>query len=207
MLSLLKRKSDAPAVSTVPAWHPNFRDFEKLPDIKVVRTAFFINAAAIALLVGLASYFAISEWQLHVLRTQIAARQSEIDRDKKPNDAQVALYRKFQAEETKVKDVESFITSKPIVSEILIRLARTLPENIALNVIELRDAGLVLRLSVRDADKFARTVEASSISVSLAGCAIWSASTVRASWSASRISRRCGARSRHSWSGRRCSAA
>ena len=46
MLSLLKKKSDA-AAPAVPAWHPNFRDYEKLPDVKVVRTAFFINAAAI----------------------------------------------------------------------------------------------------------------------------------------------------------------
>lgn len=151
MLSLLKRKSDAAAAPTVPSWHPNFRDFEKLPDIKVVRTAFFINAAAIALFISLGTYLAISEWQLHVVRTQIAARQADIDRDKKPSDAQVALYRKFKAEETKVNDVENFVTSKPVVSEILIRLARTLPENVVLNAIELRDVGLVLRLSVHGA--------------------------------------------------------
>jgi hypothetical protein len=149
MLSLLKRKSDGAAAPTVPAWHPNFRNYERLPDVKVVRTAFFVNAAAIAVLISLGTYFVIREMQLHVLRTQIAARQSEIDRDKKPSDAQVALFRKFETEQKKVEDVDAFVTSKPVVSEILIRLARTLPENIALKSIDLRDAGLVLRMYVR----------------------------------------------------------
>ena len=33
----------------MPAWHPNFRNYEKLPDIKVVRTAFFVNGVNCAL--------------------------------------------------------------------------------------------------------------------------------------------------------------
>ena len=57
MPPLLKKKSDAAAVSLVPAWHPNFRNFEKLPDIKVVRTAFFVNGAALFLAVALLIYF------------------------------------------------------------------------------------------------------------------------------------------------------
>lgn len=149
MRSLLKRKSEAAAGPAIPAWHPNFRDYERLPDVKLVRTAFFVNAAAIAVLISLATYFAISEWQLHVLRAQIATRQSEIDRDKKPSDAQVALFRKFETEEKKVAEVDAFVASKPSVSEILMRLARTLPENIACNAIELRENGLTLKLIVR----------------------------------------------------------
>ena len=48
MLSLLKKKPDAAAANLTPAWHPNFRNFERLPDTKVVRTTFFINGGAIA---------------------------------------------------------------------------------------------------------------------------------------------------------------
>jgi len=149
MLTLLKRKSKGTASPAVPAWHPNFRDYDRLPDVKTVRTAFFINVAAIAICLSLATYLASHEWQLHVVRSQIATRQAEIDRDKKPSDAQVVIYRKFQAEEARVKDVEAFVTSRPLVSELLIRIARTLPENIALNSFDLRSVGLVLKLAVR----------------------------------------------------------
>ena len=44
MLSLTK-KSDAVPVAA-PLWHTNFRNFDRLPDTKVVRTAFFVNTAA-----------------------------------------------------------------------------------------------------------------------------------------------------------------
>src|SRR3954462_112783 len=99
MLSLLKKKSDAAAAPQVPPWHPNFRNYEKLPDIKVVRTAFFVNVAAITIALAAAIFFGLKEWQLHVLRGQIAVRQGQIDRDKKGSDQAIALFKKFQAEE------------------------------------------------------------------------------------------------------------
>ena len=46
MLSLLKKKTEASPASLLPSWHPNFRRFEALPDIKPVRTAFFVNGIA-----------------------------------------------------------------------------------------------------------------------------------------------------------------
>ena len=41
----LTKKSDAQS-AVAPVWHPNFRNFERLPDTKVVRTTFFVNTAA-----------------------------------------------------------------------------------------------------------------------------------------------------------------
>ena len=148
-MPLLKKKSDAATGPAVPAWHPNFRDYETLPDVKVVRTAFFVNGAAILIFVSLAIYFGIHEWQLHVIRGQIAEWQQQIDRDRKQSDQDVALFKKFQAEEAKVDDVDSFVKARPVVSEILVRLAQTLPENIAVDSFELRSNGVSLRLTVR----------------------------------------------------------
>lgn len=151
MLSLLKKKSDAAAVSQTPAWHANFRNYEKLPDIKVVRTAFFVNAASISVALALLIYFGFQEWQLHTLRVQVAEWQRLIERDKKASSEAVALFKKFQTEEAKINELEAFIKSKPLVSEIVTRLAETLPPNIALDNLDLREAGLTLRFSVRGA--------------------------------------------------------
>ena len=57
MLSLLKRKPEAAAVSEMPPWHPNLRNFARLPDTKVVRTAFFINGASVFIALGLLLWF------------------------------------------------------------------------------------------------------------------------------------------------------
>ena len=151
MLSLLKKKSNAAAAPTVPHWHPNFRNFEKLPDIKVVRTAFFVNGAAISVALALGIYCGIHEWKLRVVKGQIAEEQRKIDRDKRPSDQAVALFKKFQVEEARINEVDDFIKSKPIVSKLLLRFGETLPPNIAIDNIDLREQGLVLRLSVRGA--------------------------------------------------------
>jgi len=149
MLPLLKKKSDAAAAPLVPSWHPNFRNFEKLPDIKVVRTAFFVNGAALFLALALAIYFCFQEWQLHVLGSQIAELQRQIDHDKKESDQNKDLYNKFKAEEAKILEVDSFTKSKLIVSDLLLHLGQTLPANISLESLDLRETGLSLRITVR----------------------------------------------------------
>lgn len=155
MLSLLKKKSDAAAAPAVPNWHPNFRNFEKLPDTKVVRTAFFVNVAAITVALALGIYFGAKEWQLHVLNGQLAEEERKIARDKKTSDQAVALFKKFQAEEARVQEVDAFIKSKLIVSTVLLRLGQTLPPSVALDNADFRDIGLVLRLSVKGAPETA----------------------------------------------------
>lgn len=149
MLSLLKRKSDADAPLALPAWHPNFRNYKKLPDVKVVRTAFFVNGLAIVVAISLGAYVGFREYQLNGVNKQITEVQAQIDRDKKISDQAVALFKKFQAEEVKVTEVETFVKSKPLVSVLIMRLAQTLPANIALDNIDFRDTGMTLRLSVK----------------------------------------------------------
>jgi hypothetical protein len=149
MLSLLKKKSDADAPLAQPVWHPNFRNYKKLPDVKAVRTAFFVNGVAILVTVALGAFLGFREYQLNGVNAQIAEAQAQIDRDKKVSDQAVALFKKFQAEETEVLEVETFVKSKPIISTLLIRLGETVPSNVALDNIDIRDAGMTLRLSVR----------------------------------------------------------
>ncbi len=149
MLSLLKKKSESAELPAPPSWHPNFRIRETLPDVKPVRTAFFVNGAAILVAASLAIYVGIGEWQLHTLKTQLAQTQAQINRDKPASDQAVAMFKKFQADEAKVNEVSAFVKSKPLVSELVLRLARTLPANIAIDSLDLREAGVTLRLAVR----------------------------------------------------------
>jgi hypothetical protein len=148
MLSLLKKKSEVNAPQ-VPAWHPNFRNFEKLPDTKVVRTAFFVNVFAIAVTVALALYVGSREWDFYSLKNQVAEKQQQIDQNRPGSEQAVALYRKFQAEAAKVTEVEGFVSSRLVVSDMLIHLGATLPKNIALDRFDLRDSELILAATIR----------------------------------------------------------
>lgn len=149
MLSLLKKKTAVAEMPMVRAWHPNFRNYEKLPDIKVVRTAFFVNGAAILVATALGILLGFREWQLHVVNNQIAHVEGLINRDKRVSDQAIALFKKFQADETRVTEVDSFVKSKTLISVLMLRLAETLPGNVAIDSLDLRDTGLTMRLAVR----------------------------------------------------------
>lgn len=149
MLPFLKKKSDAAAAPTVPAWHPNFRNYEKLPDIKVVRTAFFVNVGAVAVTLACGILFGRTEWQLRSLRTQVAEQERIITKNK-PTSAKAEVdFGKFKAEEAKIMEVDGFVKSKPPISELLVHLGETLPPDVAVDSFDLRETGLVLRLTVR----------------------------------------------------------
>ncbi len=142
MLSLLKKKKKPDAAASeapqVPAWHPNFRNYQQLPDIKVVRTAFFVNGAAVFVALGLAVFLGQREYELHSLRSQIAAYQTQIDRDQPGSEKAKDLFKKFQEQEKRINEVDAFTKSKPLISEILLRLGETRTKNISLDAIEVR---------------------------------------------------------------------
>lgn len=150
MAPLLTRKSDASA-STVPAWHPNLRIVEQLPDTKVVRTAFFVNGAAVLVAIILALYLGHQEWKLHGVNREIADWQTQIDTHKKESQDKVALYAEFKMEEAKTNEVATFVSSKPIVSEIVLRLGTITPKKIALDGLNFQDSGLSIKATVKGA--------------------------------------------------------
>lgn len=115
----------------------------------MVRTAFFINGAAVSVTLALAIYFGFQEWQVRVLRGHITDVEKRLTSDKSASEQIVGLFKKFQAEEAKVNEVNAFITSRPVVSDLILHLGRTLPADIAIDTLDLRENGLVLRLSVR----------------------------------------------------------
>jgi len=155
MPSLLKKKPDAAAAVVLPPWHPNFRNFERLPDTKVVRTAFFVNAVAIVIALSTLLWFAYQEYQIRDLRHQIEQWETQINRDKRGSDLAIALYKKFQAEAARVSDVEAFIKAKPVVSDLLMHLGQTLPPNIALDSFDLRENSIRLTGTIRGAPDLA----------------------------------------------------
>ena len=148
MLSFLKKKTDGSADQT-PAWHPNFRNYERLPDIKVVRTAFFVNGATAFVAIALAVYLGMREYELHSLTLQQAQMQDQIDATTSASTQAIAQFNKFREEENRAKEVDTFLKSKVSPSRLLVRLAETRPENIAIDQIDIRDNGINIKGSVK----------------------------------------------------------
>jgi hypothetical protein len=145
-MPLLKlKKSERASVPLVPPWHPNFRNFERLPDVKVVRTSFFVNTIAIVITLGLLSYLVMQEYRAHEIRGQIDDLQHQINANQKASEEAVQLYQKFQSEEKKAAEVEAFVKADFVFSDFILELGQTLPKNITLNYIDIRESGVTLR--------------------------------------------------------------
>ena len=150
MLALLKKRNKEQASSLqAPAWHPDLRNPERLPDTKIVRTAFFLNGAAVVAAVSMLLWLSVTAYQLRDLRQQIGRWEVDIERQRRTSDHAIGLYRKFQADAKPVEEVNAFLTSRPVPSEILLRLAETLPAYLALDRVDLREALFTLKGSVR----------------------------------------------------------
>ncbi|HVU26077.1 MAG TPA: hypothetical protein VHE13_18240 [Opitutus sp.] len=151
MLPFLKKKGETAGPPALPAWHPNFRNEERLPDTKVVRTAFFVNGGGILTVIILLAWFGYQEFELRDLRSQIQDWQARIARDQRPSDQAIALFKKYQTEAARFNEIDAFVKSSPPVSRLLLQIAQTLPRNVALDLFDLGTTGLRLIGTVRGA--------------------------------------------------------
>jgi hypothetical protein len=145
MLSILKKPSEKAAASIMPAWHPNFRNPERLPDVKVVRTAFFINGAAVVVAIVLGLYLVQSEIGFRALRDQTADWQRQINNEKAGSEKAVAQFQKFQEEEKQLLELKDFQSSKLVGSDFILQLGESLPPRITLTMVDYHGGSIVLR--------------------------------------------------------------
>lgn len=136
MLSL-KKKSDAQPTAA-PLWHPNFRDFDRLPDTKVVRTTFFINTAAIAAAVGMLLWLGYREFNNHNIGQQIAEANAQIESNRKQNDEALKQAKLFADEEKKLAEAIAFVKAPVTPLEFVQLLGDTLPKDISIDYVDTR---------------------------------------------------------------------
>lgn len=142
-------KKTESAVETLP-WHPNFRNYERLPDIKVVRTSFFINATAIVVALSLAGWVGSRVYTHSTLVRQTEETVARIQEKSRASNEAIKLYKDFQTEERRFKEIKGFVDSRHKLSPLLLHLGETLPRAVAFNYFEMRNDGmLILRGVVR----------------------------------------------------------
>lgn len=150
MLTSLKKPSDKTA--GVPAWHPNFRNFERLPDTKAVRTSFFTNGIAICIATALFVYIGYREYALRETGNNIVALKTAIAANKPLSDQAIALFKSFQEQERKLQALNEFLApSKLVVSELILEIGATLPESVTLGNIDYKPTGVTLRGKIEGA--------------------------------------------------------
>jgi hypothetical protein len=134
--SLSKKSDDQPLVA--PAWHPNFRNFERLPDTKVVRTAFFVNTASIAVAAILLLWVGYRSYEFWELGRQIAGAEQQIKSNAKANAEALRHSKVFADEEKKIQEALAFTQTPFEPSNFVAALGKALPKEIAIDMVDMR---------------------------------------------------------------------
>ncbi len=137
-MQFLTKKSDAQP-EAAPLWHTNFRNFDRLPDTKVVRTTFFINTAAIAFTMSMLLWLGQREYTIYDLGEQKAAAQRQIDTNQKDNAAALKLSKTFLDEQKKVSEVLTFLKAPVTPAEFINLISQSLPKSIEIDFAETRN--------------------------------------------------------------------
>ncbi len=137
-----------------PAWRPDFRDVAALPDLKTVRTSFFLNMSASAVAGAVLLFSAHREWNAASLKRTLAdveARTAEAD---PANKKAIAEFVAFQAEQKKFEEAQKLVSANFRLSDFFLRLGETLPPGLRLTRVELRSmtTGVMIGGSVNGLD-------------------------------------------------------
>ncbi len=131
------------SAGAAPPWHPDFRDVQALPDVKVIRTSFFINGIPLLLLmVGLVLLISL-EFRRYSLNGEIRALEARIEENQAANSAVLALQGRFAREERTLREAIEFREESFALSKFLYALGQVLPDEI--RIISLRYLDLTER--------------------------------------------------------------
>jgi Tfp pilus assembly protein PilN len=158
-MRLFNKQGSGAGGQAMQPWHPNFRNTAELPDIKTVRTKFFINAAAVVLAVGALMYWLYIEYNFRGLNQQVAGVEQEISRNSKPSREAIANYKKFKDEQGKITELNAFAdTQKIVFSDFVIELGKTIPEHVTVSTVQLRASDISVKGLVKSSAETASTI-------------------------------------------------
>lgn len=122
-------------------WHVDFRDEESLPDVKPVRTSFFINGVSILVLTIVTLFLAVKEFQRHMIHEEIVAIQEKIAENSARNKEVLRLDSAFKSEARYINGVVDYLNGSLELSSLLVALADTLHPEMSFTSIRYQDRG------------------------------------------------------------------
>ncbi len=111
-----------------PAWHPNFRNVETLPDIKAIRTDFIVNWGIVLVAAVLLMLFLKNEFSAFAVGRDIKEIETKISENTGANNNNLKLSGQFANSSKEVTELAAFtkVLAKP--SGFLLALAEIKPE-------------------------------------------------------------------------------
>lgn len=117
-------------------WRPNFRDYDALPDMRAVRTQFFVPTVAIVIASVLTFYILFQEYRAINIGEDILKLENEIATYQERHDEKVKLNAEFMGIGRTLDNIVEFKAGKLIGSDFLLSLSSELLEGMHLDRVE-----------------------------------------------------------------------
>lgn len=124
-------------------WHQDFRNADALPDIKVIRTRFFVNFIAVVIPLFVATIWVQKEVSLNALRSDIESLEADKAAKQVSNSDLVELSREFTKEAAKIESLDDYYYNLFPLSDYLVTLSDQVEEDMVVSSVELKKANRV----------------------------------------------------------------
>ena len=121
-------------------WHQDFRNADALPDIKVIRTRFFVNFVALVIPLFVATMWIQNEVALNTLKSDIQSLEADKVAKQSSNSELVELSREFTKESAKIESLNDYYYNLFSLSDYLVTLSDQVEEDMVVSSLELKRA-------------------------------------------------------------------
>lgn len=126
-------------------WRPDFRDRQSLPDIKTVRTTFFISAIAVTIAVMSVMHVGFQEYNIYSLGKKIEEGEAEISSRQDLHVKVIAMKNLFLAQEKRIDEINTFEERQLAASDLILDSGKSLSPGMSLLSIEYIDEKAVFQ--------------------------------------------------------------
>ena len=141
------KKSVAQAQSP---WHQDFRNPDALPDIKVIRTRFFVNFVAFVLPLFVGVMWIQKEIALNGLKGNIEDLKEERASMQASNSELVDLSREFMKESAKIESLDGYYYNLFPLSDYIVTLSERVAEDMVVSSMDIKKSNRVQGTDVVD---------------------------------------------------------
>lgn len=132
MIALKKKSSEGNSYK----WRPNFRNADSLPEVRAIRTRFFLPTIAITLAFCFSSYILFQEYRAVTINDSIEVLEGEIESYKAKHDEKVKLNSEFMAISRTMDEIVEFNKGKLVASDFLLSVSSRLLDGMYLSRVE-----------------------------------------------------------------------
>lgn len=126
-------------------WRPDFRDRQSLPDIKTVRTTFFISAIAVTIAVMSVMHVGFQEYTIYSLGKKIEEGKAKIASRQDLHVKAIGMKNLFLAQEKRIDEINTFEERQLAASDLILDSGKSLSPGMSLLSIEYIDEKAVFQ--------------------------------------------------------------